>query len=311
MDPNQSSQPNSSRASSRQNTGRLPMGWADEGNTPEANAKREASRMKSKNAEDRKLAEQAKKAKERQNKKEEAQQRKSNKNRNGSSGSSNRGSSGSSSGASKNAKKTSKSTGNSATADNTSEGAAPTMESLLKEIERLRYQNETLDTARKRSEHEKDNLEMVMNRVKLQLAEQQQVYDVDVGKLRKRISAMQERVSVVTRLESGLIELCLEVRDRSADDINDDNGSNGNDARRHENSKRELLKRCNNDVLVVLDHLRANLRIQLAFKEVGRTKEFVLTTTTVMFVIVPFSCVLTFSLSFSCSLLLFLKGLRK
>jgi hypothetical protein len=37
--------------------------------------------------------------------------------------------------------------------------------------------------------------------------------------------------------------------------------------RRHETSRRDLLKRCNNDVLVVLDHLRANLRIQLAFKE--------------------------------------------
>jgi hypothetical protein len=37
--------------------------------------------------------------------------------------------------------------------------------------------------------------------------------------------------------------------------------------RRHETIRRDLLKRCNNDVLVVLDHLRANLRIQLAFKE--------------------------------------------
>ena len=36
---------------------------------------------------------------------------------------------------------------------------------------------------------------------------------------------------------------------------------------RHENSKRELLKDCNGDVLVVLDRLRANLRIQLQFKQ--------------------------------------------
>ena len=78
-------------------------------------------------------------------------------------------------------------------------------------------------------------------------------------------------LSIVT----GLLELCLEVRDRSADDLSLDDPStsssnpnpNPNPLRRHEASKRDLFKRCNSDVLVVLDHLRANVRIQLAFKE--------------------------------------------
>jgi hypothetical protein len=34
-----------------------------------------------------------------------------------------------------------------------------------------------------------------------------------------------------------------------------------------EKEKRNLLNECNNDILVVLDHLRANIRIQFAFKE--------------------------------------------
>ena len=41
---------------------------------------------------------------------------------------------------------------------------------------------------------------------------------------------MQERVTVVARLETGLVELCLEVRDRSADDIM--TNGNTNDANR-------------------------------------------------------------------------------
>ena len=74
-------------------------------------------------------------------------------------------------------------------------------------------------------------------------------------------------------IATGLLELCLEVRDRSADDLSLDDPStsssnpNPNPLRRHEASKRDLFKRCNSDVLVVLDHLRANVRIQLAFKE--------------------------------------------
>ena len=231
------------------------MGWEDEGNNPEANAKREASLLKSNNAAQRKENELNKKQNQRATKKEEAVARKIDR------------------AAAKKGKKdkASKPTKPIKPTNEENDEAVPTIENLLKEIERLRYKNETLDTAWKRSDHENGNLQMGLRRVESQLAGQQEVYDMDIGKLRKRIAAMQERVTVVTRLETGLLELCLEVRDRSADDLllsNTSNGGGGGDAgRRHETSKRELLKRCNHDVLVVLDHLRANLRIQLAFKE--------------------------------------------
>ena len=249
------SAPNSSRASSRQNTGRLPMGWEDNSSL-DSDPKRAALIKKQQAADLRKKLELEKKALNKANKTKEKQTRKDNKkNKELSSKSS----------------KSTKSTKIDATATTSSSSSSrpplsgrsldltseevPSLENLLKEIERLRYKNETLDTAWKRSEHENANLQMSLRRLENTLNGHQKTYDIDIGKLRKRVSAMQDRVTVVSRLETGLLELCLEVRDRSADDILESEGMN-NPTRRHEASKRDLLKRCNNDVLVVLDHLR-------------------------------------------------------
>ena len=89
--------------------------------------------------------------------------------------------------------------------DDDDDGTLPTMESLLKKIERLRYQKESIETAWKRSEHENENLQMGIRRLKSQVNGAQENYDTDIGKLRKRVSMMQDRVTVVNRLEKGKI----------------------------------------------------------------------------------------------------------
>lgn len=47
----------------------------------------------------------------------------------------------------------------------------------------------------------------------------------------------------------------------------DQNVSAAHEDEKNRQEKKALLEECNGDILVVLDHLRANLRIQLAFKE--------------------------------------------
>ena len=170
------SQPNTGRSiTSQLSTGRLPMGWEDEGDNPEANAKRAKAMLKASNADTRKLNAEKKKMEERQHKKEEALARKNNRNNNKSTGKDSK-------------KKSKKNPTNAASSSKDADGAAEQdVDSLLKEIERLRYKNEKLDTAWKRSTHENENLQMGLRRVESQLAGQQEVYDVDVGKLRQRI----------------------------------------------------------------------------------------------------------------------------
>ena len=274
------------------------MGWEDESDNPESNQRRAALEMKQSNAEQRKkkaIATKFKKIKNKESSERSSSSKKppSGKSSNGksSSGSKTNGKAGGSNGDSARTNNTGRG-GDAAAAtamkrddDDDDGGEVPSVENLLKIIERLRYKNETLDTAWKRADHENANVTMALQRVEHQLSGQQEKYDVDVGKLRKRVGTMQDRVSIVTRLETGLLELCLEVRDRSADDLSSSGGGGGHGGghggggggdggggesdpmRRHERSKNDLLKQCNNDVLVILDHLRANVRIQLAFKE--------------------------------------------
>jgi hypothetical protein len=243
------------------------MGWEDESDNPESNQRRAALEMKQSNAEQRKKKAIASKSRVAKTKNKESSERL---------GSSKKPPSGKSSGSGKSSSSGSKaangkaggSNGDSARTNNTGRGGAdpaatdvegeiPSVENLLKVIERLRYKNETLDAAWKRADHENANVTMALKRVEHQLDGQQEKYDVDVGKLRKRVGTMQDRVSIVTRLEAGLLELCLEVRDRSADDLSSGGQHGGQHGesdpmRRHERSKNDLLKQCNNDVLVVL-----------------------------------------------------------
>ena len=233
------------------------MGWEDESDNPESDQKRAALEKKQSNAEQRKKKAIANKSCAAKTKNKEASDsnaalRGSKKPPSGKGGRGSNSSSGGGSSARGDSARSNTGSGHSVTMDDDG-GELPTVENLLKELERLRYKNETLDTAWKRADHENGNLTMALKRVEKQLDGQQEKYDVDVGKLRKRVGTMQDRVSVVSRLETGLLELCLEVRDRSADDLS----SGGDPMRRHERSKTDLLKRCNNDVLVVLDHLRA------------------------------------------------------
>lgn len=272
----------SSARSSAPSTGRLPMGFEDESSLPGADAKRKAMEEKAAAAKARQQAELQKKAAKAKAKRETPRSARKGKNGKPPTGRTKR--------------KTGSGDGKSRS-DGVSEpirgdleaeildllgpaedGSPKSVEDLIREIRRLREANDSLDTAYKREHHENGNIRMKLSQSKKELEQQLSIYDTDIGKLRKRVSAMQDRVAVVTRLESGLVELCLEVRDRSADDFSENDkhnhggthgigGGAGSMLLRHETSKRDLLKDCNNDVLVVLDRLRANLRIQLQFKQ--------------------------------------------
>ena len=79
---------------------------------------------------------------------------------------------------------------------------------------------------------------------------------------------LQRRVKLVNTIENALLELYVEIRDRSMDDLNkDESVSAAHEDEKNSLEKKALLEECNGDMLVVLDHLRAKLRIQLVFKE--------------------------------------------
>ena len=89
--------------------------------------------------------------------------------------------------------------------------------------------------------------------------------------MKSKIKKLTRRVKLVNTIENALLELYFEIRDRSMDDFNNNNNNNSNQmirAQDIEKEKRNLLNECNNDILVVLDHLRANIRIQLHLKKI-------------------------------------------
>ena len=148
-----------------------------------------------------------------------------------------------------------------------SENISADIEEMKNENERLTSSLEAAADEMEKWKHESGNMQLRVRRTEKSLSDLQLQYDDDVSKLRQRISAMQDRVSLVRRLEAGILDLCLEVRDRSSDALETISDDSSARLLSDEDQKREILNQCGGDALVLLDLLRANIRIQLAFKE--------------------------------------------
>ena len=116
-------------------------------------------------------------------------------------------------------------------------------------------------------------------------------FDEQMVRLKKATERINYRSKVLDRLESGLIDLYFEVQDRSAyrdaalmvskdgfqvteaeikgelDGFASIGGTLSTREERESQEKMAFLKEVNNDPIVLLDYLRAILRIQLAFKD--------------------------------------------
>ena len=90
-------------------------------------------------------------------------------------------------------------------------------------------------------------------------------HDDITADMKSKIKRLNRRETVNTI--DALLELYFEIRERSMDDFQQDSGGRAIRTQDVEREKTKLLAECNNDILVVLDHLRANIRIQFAFKE--------------------------------------------
>jgi hypothetical protein len=116
-------------------------------------------------------------------------------------------------------------------------------------------------------------------------------FDEQMVRLKKATERINYRSKVLDRLESGLIDLYFEVQDRGAysdaalatdkdgfqtthlssstgrDGFADGGGTLATREEQESQEKVAFLKEVNNDPIVLLDYLRAILRIQLAFKD--------------------------------------------
>ena len=120
-----------------------------------------------------------------------------------------------------------------------------------------------------RSEHERDNVQSKLYRSEKEITNLKSQHHEITADMKSKIKKLTRRVKLVNTIENALLELYFEIRDRSMDDFNNNNNNSNQMIRAQdiEKEKRNLLNECNNDILVVLDHLRANIRIQFAFKE--------------------------------------------
>ena len=120
-----------------------------------------------------------------------------------------------------------------------------------------------------RSEHERDNIQSKLYRSEKEITNLKSQHHEITADMKSKIKKLTRRVKLVNTIENALLELYFEIRDRSMDDFNNNNNNSNQMIRAQdiEKEKRNLLNECNNDILVVLDHLRANIRIQFAFKE--------------------------------------------
>ena len=143
------------------------------------------------------------------------------------------------------------------------------VEETRSEIENLYNEIEILKEKVLRSEHERDNVQSKLHRSEKEILRLKSSHTDITADMKLKIKKLTRRVKLVNTIENALLELYFEIRDRSMDDF-DQNGTHTNHTIRSldiEKEKRKLLNECNNDILVVLDHLRANIRIQFAFKE--------------------------------------------
>ena len=213
----------SARGSSAPSTGRLPMGFEDESSLPGADAKRAAMAERSAAAARRQReAVEQRSAKAKAKRAAGATPRNQTK-KNVGTGKPPTGKGRGAKNKSKSLEKVKSSSGGNHLAavmaellGETDDGSPHSVDDLVAEIRKLRADLSNLDESYQRVDHENGNLQMKLARATQEVAKQVEIYDTDIGKLRKRVSSMQDRVAVVSRLESGLIELCLEVRDRSA-----------------------------------------------------------------------------------------------
>lgn len=88
----------------------------------------------------------------------------------------------------------------------------------------------------------------------------------------QRLTSSQEKLSKVQKFESALVDLHLEVCDRTAVD-------NGEDVEYHDEQvaaqRNHILSKTNHDLNVILNLLRLNIRTVLTFREVrGRNETY-------------------------------------
>ena len=123
----------------------------------------------------------------------------------------------------------------------------------------------------KRACHERDTAISKLSRSSKEKSRSSGVYEDQIHQLKSQVRKLNRRVKLVSTIENALLELYVEVRDRSMDDLGAGHGNHNKEGRSPEEQqqieKKKLLNDCDGDILVVLDHMRANLRIQLAFKE--------------------------------------------
>ena len=118
-----------------------------------------------------------------------------------------------------------------------------------------------------RAEHERDNVQSKLHRSEREIVHLKAHHNDITADMKSKIKRLNRRVKLVNTIENALLELYFEIRDRSMDDFQQDSGGRAIRTQDVEREKTKLLAECNNDILVVLDHLRANIRIQFAFKE--------------------------------------------
>ena len=159
-------------------------------------------------------------------------------------------------------------------ADGLAGGGTPmqSLEHKALELQRALFAEREKSTSLK---HELQAMQVKVKEGKKDREEAVAAQEEEVAKLRRSLGEYGEKVGRLGTLEGAVLDLCLEMQDRSLADDDDGDGGGGGGHDYHSGSstarddieRARILRRSGGNPLVILDMLRANLRIQLAFKD--------------------------------------------